>query len=175
MRPGISARRITGARRRRGVHVTLLCESQHGYANLCRILTDAHAGTRVEGRERELLPAETTAEVVGRHAEGLVCLSGCARHGLGVVDPNTAARLARAFPGAFYVELQRPFERGDGRRNAALAELASALGAPLATGDVHAHHPRRSRLQDARGDPAPHARRLRARAPRQPSRRAARG
>src|SRR3989441_11021536 len=29
-----------------GAHVTLLCESQRGYANLCRILTDAHAGTR---------------------------------------------------------------------------------------------------------------------------------
>src|SRR6478609_7610367 len=27
-------------------HVTLLCESQRGYANLCRILTDAHARTR---------------------------------------------------------------------------------------------------------------------------------
>src|SRR5438874_1562539 len=27
-------------------HVTLLCESERGYANLCRILTDAHAGTR---------------------------------------------------------------------------------------------------------------------------------
>jgi len=40
-----------------GVHVTLLCESQRGYANLCRILTDAHAGTRLPGRERELLPA----------------------------------------------------------------------------------------------------------------------
>src|SRR6186713_116970 len=31
-----------------GAHVTLLCESQRGYANLCRILTDAHAGTRPE-------------------------------------------------------------------------------------------------------------------------------
>src|SRR6478735_2665405 len=128
----LGVRAITGAEvtLAGGAHVTLLCESQRGYANLCRILTDAHAGTRVEGRERELLPAETTVEVVGRHVEGLVCLSGCARHGLGVVDPNAAARLARAFPGAFYVELQRPFERGDGRRNTALAELASALGAP---------------------------------------------
>ena len=61
-----------------------------------------------------------------------------------------AARLARAFPGAFYVELQRPYERGDARRNAALAELAATLGVPtVATGDVHAHHPRRARLQDA--------------------------
>ncbi len=131
-------------------HLTLLCESRRGYANLCRILTDAHGRTRVPGREQELLPPATTAEVVAAHAEGLVCLSGCARNGLAVTDPNAAARLARAFPGSFYVELQRPYERGDARRNAALADLAAAIGAPVvATGDVHAHHPRRSRLQDA--------------------------
>ena len=95
------------------------------------------------GKERELLPAETTIDVVDRHADGLVALSGCARHGLGVVDPNAAARLARAFRGAFYVELQRPYERGDVRRNARLAELAETLGVPtVATGNVHAHHPR---------------------------------
>ena len=134
----------------RHAHVTLLCESQPGYANLCRILTDAHAGTRVPGRERELLPPATTLDVLEAHAEGLVCLSGCARHGLATLDPNAAARLARAFPGAFYVELQRPYERGDARRNAALEELAATLGVPtVATGDVHAHHLRRTRLQDA--------------------------
>jgi error-prone DNA polymerase len=145
-------RAITGAEvsLEGGAHITLLCESRRGYANLCRILTDAHAGTRVPGRERDLLPAGTTTENVAEHAEGLVALSGCARHGLGVVDPNAAARLARAFPGAFYVELQRPFERGDARRNAALEELAEALRVPtVATGDVHAHHLRRARLQDA--------------------------
>ncbi|MDP9286328.1 MAG: PHP domain-containing protein, partial [Actinomycetota bacterium] len=37
-------------------HVTLLCETQRGYSNLCRILTAAHAGTRLPGRERDLLP-----------------------------------------------------------------------------------------------------------------------
>ncbi|HZO97149.1 MAG TPA: error-prone DNA polymerase [Gaiellaceae bacterium] len=148
----LGVRAITGAEvtLASGAHVTLLCESGRGYANLCRILTDAHAGTRVPGRERELLPAGTTLETVAAHAEGLVCLSGCARHGLAVVDPNAAARLAHAFAGAFYVELQRPYERGDARRNAALAELAATLGVPtVATGDVHAHHPRRARLQDA--------------------------
>src|SRR5205085_3725535 len=77
-------------------------------------------------------------------------LSGCARQGLAVVDPNGAARLSRAFGDAFYVELQRPYARGDTRRNAALAELAASLGVPtVATGDVHAHHSRRARLQDA--------------------------
>src|SRR6478752_3780417 len=118
-----------------GTHVTLLCETQQGYANLCRILTDAHAGTRLPGRERELLPAETSVEVLAEHAEGLVALSGCARHGLGVVDPKAAMRLARAFSGSFYVEVQRPYMRGDARRNAALADLAELLGVPLvATG-----------------------------------------
>jgi error-prone DNA polymerase len=133
-----------------GAHLTLLCETHRGYANLCRILTDAHARTRLPGRESELLPAATTIDRVAEHAGGLVCLSGCARNGLGVIDPNAAASLARAFEGAFYVELQRPYERGDARRNAALVDLAAALRVPtVATGDVHAHHPRRVRLQDA--------------------------
>src|SRR4051812_32251798 len=132
-----------------GSHITLLCESQQGYANLCRILTDAHARTRLPGKERDLLPAETTLDVLEQHAEGLVALSGCARNGLGVTDPKGAARLARAFEGAFYVELQRPYERGDARRNAQLQELAETLRVPtVATGNVHAHHARRARLQD---------------------------
>jgi error-prone DNA polymerase len=134
-----------------GSHVTLLVESAVGYANLCRLLTAAHAGTRVPGKERELLePALEQAELEQRN-EGLVCLSGCARHGLAVRRPNAAARLARAFGrDRFFVELQRPFERGDARRNAVLRELAEALGvATVATGDVHAHDPRRTALQDA--------------------------
>ena len=81
-----------------GTHLTLLCETQGGYANLCRILTDAHAGTRPEGREhRELLPAATTVEFVVEHAEGLVCLSGCARHGLATRDAAAATHLAASF------------------------------------------------------------------------------
>jgi len=144
-------RPITGAEVSVGqAHVTLLCETQHGYANLCRILTDAHARTRVAGKERDLLPAATSIDVLEQHAEGLVALSGCARRGLGVVDANGTARLARAFTGAFYVELQRPYERGDARRNARLQELAETLRVPtVATGDVHAHHAHRARLQDA--------------------------
>ena len=148
----LGVRPITGAEvtLAEGAHVTLLCETQQGYTNLCRILTDAHARTRLPGRERDLLPPETSLEVVSEHAEGLVALSGCARHGLGVAAPNAAARLARAFPGAFYVELQRPYERGDARRNAMLTELAETLRVPtVATGDVHAHNARRAKLQDA--------------------------
>src|SRR5258706_393859 len=141
---------FAGAGAETGTHVTLLCATRQGYANLCRILTDAHAGTREPGKERDLLPAETTIDVVERHAEGLIALSGCARSGLGVVDAKAAERIAHAFPGAFFIELQRPYERGDTRRNARLAELASHLGVPtVATGNVHAHSPARARLQDA--------------------------
>jgi error-prone DNA polymerase len=130
-------------------HVTLLCEDRQGYANLCRILTQAHAGTRVPGRERELLPPSVELEMLEEHTAGLVCLSGCARHGLATREPNVARRLAAVFDGAFYVELQRPYERGDVRRNAALADLADTLRVQtVATGDVHVHHARRARLQD---------------------------
>jgi error-prone DNA polymerase len=134
-----------------GAHVTLLVESREGYGNLCRLLTAAHAGTRRPGREdREPLPPSVSLEAVAEHSEGIVCLSGCARRGLGLLDPNAAARLARAYgPDRFYVELQRPFERGDARRIGLLRDLAEHLGVEtVATGDVHAHHPRRTLLQD---------------------------
>src|SRR5919106_3125771 len=134
-----------------GAHVTLLVETRQGYANLCRLLTASHAGTRRPGHEdREPLPPAVALQTVAQHAEGLVCLSGCARRGLGVVDPNGAARLAAAFGrDRFFVELQRPFERGDTRRNALLRDLAEHLGIEtVATGNVHAHHPRRTLLQD---------------------------
>jgi error-prone DNA polymerase len=134
-----------------GSHVTLLVESAVGYANLCRLLTSAHAGTRVPGKERELREPALGQSRLEKLNEGLVCLSGCARHGLAVRDPNAAARLAKAFGrDRFFVELQRPFERGDARRNAVLRELAEALGvATVATGDVHAHDRRLTALQDA--------------------------
>src|SRR5438552_12689872 len=132
-------------------HVTLLVETQQGYSNLCRLITAAHAHTRTPGKESQP-PVDPSLDqaLLEELNEGLVCLSGCARHGLAVRNPNAAARLARAFGrDRFFVELQRPYERGDGHRNAALRQFAESVDAPtLVTGDVHAHHPRRARLQD---------------------------
>src|SRR5919202_1871545 len=132
-------------------HVTLLVETQRGYANLCRLLTAAHAHTRSPGKEAQP-PAEPALDqsLLEELNDGLVCLSGCARHGLAVRNPNAAARLARAFGrDRFFVELQRPFERGDRRRQQLLRDLAESLRVQtIATGDVHAHHPRRAPLQD---------------------------
>jgi error-prone DNA polymerase len=140
----LGLRSITGAEvtLADGSHVTLLVETPRGYANLCRLLTAAHAHERLNPRLDPALLAEQN--------EGLVCLSGCARRGLAVRDPNAAARLAAAFGrDRFFVELQRPYERGDARRNAALRTLAETLGVrTVAAGDVHAHRLRRTRLQD---------------------------
>jgi len=149
----LGVRPITGAEvsLADGSHVTLLVESRQGYANLCRILTAAHAETRRPGKEdRDPLPPCVSLATVAELNEGLVCLSGCARDGLGVRDPNVAARLALTFGSErFFVELQRPYERGDAHRNALLRDLAEHLGVEtVATGDVHAHHPRRTLLQD---------------------------
>jgi error-prone DNA polymerase len=148
----LGVRPITGAEvtLTGGAHLTLLVETPLGYANLCRLLTAAHAGTRLPGRETELLEPAIDLELLFERHDGLVCLSGCARRGLAVRDPNAAARVADVFGRErFFVELQRPYERGDTRRNAALCDLADSLGvATVATGDVHAHHPRRVALQD---------------------------
>ena len=132
-------------------HVTVLCETPQGYANLCRLLTIAYA--------RDRLDPALDPGLLEEYRGGLVCLSGCARCGLAVVDPNAAARLAGAFGDEhFFVELQRPYLRGDARRNAALRELAETLGVrTVATGDVHAHDARRTRLQDVLVAIASHA------------------
>jgi error-prone DNA polymerase len=127
-------------------HLTLLARDARGWSNLCRILTLAHAHTR-EGRERSE-PSAALADVLD-HAEGLVCLTGCAGHG--VHDEPTVRRLLDAFgPEGLRVELQRPYARHDRTRNRALAALARRLGvAGVASGDVHAHARSRAPLQDA--------------------------
>ena len=134
-----------------GHHLTLLCEDATGYRNLCRLLTEAY-------KEDRLLPRLPFAEIEGR-AEGLICLSGCARDGVLAkrIELNRHAearengeRLLTAFgPDNLRVELQRPYGRRDRRRNRLLAQLAERLGVPtVATGNAHVHARERAPLQD---------------------------
>ncbi len=140
-------------------HLTLLVEDATGYRNLCRLLTLAHSHTR-DNTARTAAQPWATLEQVEEHAEGLACLSGCARDGAlaGAFERGETAlgeQLGRRLLGAFgrerfRVELQRPFWRHDRARNRWLALLASRLGVPcVATGNVHSHNRRRARLQDA--------------------------
>src|ERR1700731_3058807 len=64
-----------------GHHLTLLVRDARGWSNLCRIITHAHASTR-EGPGRERTEPSVTLQTVLDHAEGLVCLTGCAEHGV---------------------------------------------------------------------------------------------
>src|SRR6476469_7021281 len=61
-------------------HITLLVEDETGYRNLGRLLTAAHSHTR-DNTTRSQTQPWATLEQVEEHAEGLVCLSGCARDG----------------------------------------------------------------------------------------------
>ena len=161
----LTLRAITGAELtvavapERRAHLTLLVESTAGYRNLCRLLTAAHAHTR-DNPTRSAEPPWATLEQLEAHAEGLVCLSGCARDGAlaGAWERGETAageQLGRRLLGAFgrerfRVELQRPFWRHDRARNRWLSLLAERLGVPcVATGNVHSHNRRRTRLQDA--------------------------
>jgi error-prone DNA polymerase len=139
-------------------HLTLLAETQAGYQNLCRLLTAAHAHTR-EGAQRSATQPWVRLESVEAHAEGLICLSGCAHDGMlaGAWElketpraTKVAQRLLSAFGrDHFRIELQRPYWRHDNARNRWLAGLAERLRVPtVATGNVHAHSVRRTRLQD---------------------------
>jgi len=170
----LGVRPITGAElsMEDGSHLTLLCETRAGYRNLCRLITAAYAATRPgkdlarmpnpsgQSRSADPLPPVTTYEALQNHAEGLVCLSGCARHGAlaraversrHVEAAEAGRRLKRIFGAAnLRVELQRPFARHDRRRNRLLAGLAERLGVPVvASGNVHAHRRSRALLQDA--------------------------
>ncbi len=141
------------------VHLTLLVQNASGYSNLCRLLTAGHSHTR-DNPQRSAQRAWVALEQVEEHAEGLVCLSGCAGEGAVASafergDEALGAGLARRLLAAFgrerfRIELQRPYWRRDRARNRWLAGLAERLGVPaVATGNVHAHARRRAHLQDA--------------------------
>ena len=130
-------------------HLTLLVESATGWRSLCRIITTGHAHTR-DGRVGSPVkkPKVALGEVLA-NSEGLVCLTGCANHG--VHDEQTTRELLEVFGrDRLRVELQRPLLRGDRDRNKALASLADRLRVPtVSTGNVHCHDRSRAQLQDA--------------------------
>ena len=135
-----------------GSHVTLLAETQQGYANLCRLITEAHLD-----REDRHDPRLDLASLEQRNA-GLIILSGCRRGMLSTVllgEGFTAVRkftehLSAVFgPENFFVEIQRNLVQGDRILNRALCDIADSLHLPVvATGDVHYHKRDRHRLQD---------------------------
>lgn len=134
-------------------HLTLLVESAEGWSNLCRVVTEAH--DRADPDAGPVIELDRLGDL----AEGLICLSGCARNGLlceswhadgGSAGLMRARQLSEVFGrDGLWVEIQRPFHRDDRARNRWLAGIASQIGSRcVATGNAHAHDASRWQLQE---------------------------
>ena len=121
-------------------HLTLLAESNEGYANLIKLSSLGYL-------EGYYYKPRVDWELLERHAAGLVCLSGClsgrVSRALEENRPADAAadldRLVQVFGrDSTYVEIQNAGLDAQARINPLLAGLAADTGLPLvATGDVH--------------------------------------
>ena len=121
-------------------HLTLLAESNEGYANLIKLSSLGYL-------EGYYYKPRVDWELLDRHANGLVALSGClsgrVSKALEENRPQDAAgdldRLVQIFGrDSTYVEIQNAGLETQARINPQLARLAEATGLPLvATGDVH--------------------------------------
>jgi error-prone DNA polymerase len=140
-----------GQQERTGHHLTLLAETQQGYANLCRLIS---AGQLAGQKGQPRLTLATLAD----HAAGLLCLSGCRQGAISAAllanDPEgalaTASDLRQIFgPDRFWIELQSHYLPTDGRLVAELVELARRLDVGIvATNNVHHATRSRQRLHD---------------------------
>jgi len=159
-----------------GQHLTLLAETQTGYANLCQLIT---ASRRPRAQHEDappvalspplpLSPASTWQGKVtpalqwsdlAAHAQGLIALTGCRRGPVAaplLAGDETAAlaaidRLRAIFTaGHLYIELQHHALPDDDRLLRRLLRLAHRTGLPIiATHNVHYAVAAQSRLRDA--------------------------
>src|SRR5512133_41375 len=134
-----------------GSHLTLLAETQAGYANLSRLISTGHlAGAKGAPR--------LTIEDVAQHAAGLLCLSGCRQGALAqalLADDEARARLAAGKlvdifgRDRLWIELQRHRLIDDDRLIAGLLTVAEWAGlGVVATNDVHYAVEDKYRLHD---------------------------
>ena len=128
------------AQRKGYAHLTLLAESNEGYANLIKLASAGYL-------EGYYYKPRVDWDLLASHAKGLVALSGCLsgkvckalENGNRAEAEAEVARLADIFGrDSVYLEIQDAGLEVQKPINAALAEIAGTTGLPLvATGDVH--------------------------------------
>ena len=134
-----------------GSHLTLLAETQAGYANLSRLIAVGQlAGTKGAPR--------LTIEDVAQHAGGLLCLTGCRQGAVAQAvladDQPRAVRAAGKLVEIFgrercWIELQRHWLPDDDQLIIGLLAVAEATGVGVvATNNVHYADREGHRLQD---------------------------
>jgi error-prone DNA polymerase len=127
--------------------LVLLATDREGYAQLCRLVTEAHRGDPLE------VPGAVDA--VARKPEARVPFLEVAGRARGLfalypgVDAGPAARLAEAFGRRMAMAVSRHRMAGEEPRIAAARSVGRRLGIPVAVvNDAHTHDRRRQPLQD---------------------------
>lgn len=121
-------------------HLILLVKNEKGYRNLCELITRSYL-------EGFYYKPRIDKELLSRHAEGLIALSGCligeVNHYLGMGQLDRAEEVAREYasffsPGDFYIEIQDHGLSQQKKIIPSIIQISRKLGLPLvATNDVH--------------------------------------
>ncbi len=125
----------------------LLAVDREGYAQLCRIVTEAHRGEPIEvAGAVDAVARRPVARIpfllVAERSRGLVALYPGA-------DADSVARLREAFGRRLALVVSRHRAAGEETRIAAARSVGRRLGVPVAVvNDVHTHDRRRQPLQD---------------------------
>jgi error-prone DNA polymerase len=115
-------------------NLPLLCESQQGYQNLCRLLT------KTKLRVPKHSPSSARFSELEEYGAGLLCLTGDEQGPLAAAlergGKDQARRILAQLVSIFgqknvYVELQRHFDRHQEARNQMSIELAREMALPL--------------------------------------------
>lgn len=130
-------------------HLTVLAQNAAGWSNLSHLSSKSFS-------EGFYFKPRVDLELLARHSEGLVVLSGCMagpicqaleRGDVEAAD-KTAKWFAKKFPGRFYIEVQAHDTPGQKEMNHELRKLATRLGLPMvATNDSHFLRPEDHRTQ----------------------------
>jgi len=121
-----------------GHQLVLLVQNEIGYKNLCKIISHAYMQ---EGNNGDII---SSFEVIEKHNDGLICLSGAMRgtiaqavlHGQNDKAEEALALLKDIFADRFYIELQRHNLSGEDKVENSIIDLAYKYDVPLvATND----------------------------------------
>jgi DNA polymerase-3 subunit alpha len=124
----------------RNFHLTLLARNLTGYQNLMKLVSLGYT-------EGFYYKPRMDREILTRHSEGLICLSGCLKGEISSLltrnQYESAKRTVREYaqifePGNFYLEIQANGIPEQAVANEGLVRLARELSLPLAaTNDCH--------------------------------------
>lgn len=125
---------VAGMRTLPPLMVTLLVQNEEGYRHIAELVSTAYLD------KPENQPPQVTLEKLLTHNAGLICLSGCAQHGLIAQSQNKediTKQLKEAFGDRLYIELQRHGWSHEKQVEPQLIQLASTFDIPVvATNDV---------------------------------------